>query len=165
MTENCRIIVEPAERGDLPRINELRRMVNDVHVNGRPDIFRPGFCEELEAHLYEKFDREDSGVIVAKLGGVVFGFAITEYINRPGNAYNLPRSYYHVEEFGVDEHFRRMGIATALVDYMKREAAEHGFPKIELDMWEFNTGALAFYEEAGFRTYRRYMELDIDGNV
>ena len=31
-------------------------------------------------------------------------------------------------------------------------------PELELNMWEFNQGALAFYEAEGFETYRRYME-------
>ena len=26
-------------------------------------------------------------------------------------------------------------------------------------MWEFNQGAIAFYESVGFETYRRYMEI------
>ena len=30
--------------------------------------------------------------------------------------------------------------------------------KLELDMWEFNDGALKFYESVGFITYRRFME-------
>lgn len=30
--------------------------------------------------------------------------------------------------------------------------------RLELNMWEFNAGALAFYEACGFSTYRRYLE-------
>ena len=40
-----------------------------------------------------------------------------------------------------------------------RFAKEKGFHRIELNMWEFNRGALAFYESIGFETYRRYMEI------
>ena len=29
------------------------------------------------------------------------------------------------------------------------------------NMWEFNQDALAFYEAAGFKTFRRYMEMMI----
>ncbi len=32
-----------AKETDLDRVNELRRQVNTVHVEGRPDIFKPGF--------------------------------------------------------------------------------------------------------------------------
>ena len=38
------ITVRYADRAELPRVNELRKMVNELHANGRPDIFRPGFC-------------------------------------------------------------------------------------------------------------------------
>ena len=41
----------------------------------------------------------------------------------------------------------------------KEYAKEKGFHRIELNMWEFNKGALAFYESVGFETYRRYMEI------
>ena len=95
MLENQNVLVRPADYEELARINEIRRYVNDVHV----------------------------------------------------------------EEFGVDPAFHRKGVATALVEYMKRDAAQRGYPRIELDMWEFNQGALAFYENVGFQTYRRYMEL------
>lgn len=49
----------------------------------------------------------------------------------------------------------------ALTAYMKADAEAKGFDTIELDVWEFNRDALAFYEEAGFHTYRRYMELKL----
>ena len=102
-------IVRYAERSELERINELRSMVNDLHVNGRPDIFRPGFTDEL----------------------------------------------------GVDADCRRRGVARAIVDFCRQEARRKGYERIELNMWEFNEAALSFYEAVGFRTYRRYMELDV----
>lgn len=150
-----------AERAELPRVNEIRAMVNEVHVSGRPDIFRPGFCEALQEHIYERFDAADSDVIVALMDGVVCGFATVEYVERPMSPYNLPRRYYHIEEFGVDAAYRRMGVATVLVEFCRQEAAKKGFARIELDMWEFNESALQFYEAAGFCTFRRYMELDV----
>jgi hypothetical protein len=37
------MMIRFAEAGDLKRVNELRKQVNDLHVNGRPDVFKPGF--------------------------------------------------------------------------------------------------------------------------
>ena len=45
------------------------------------------------------------------------------------------------------------------MEFVKRTARERGFARLELNMWEFNLGALAFYEASDFRTYRRYMEI------
>ena len=157
-----RIEVRPARREELDAVNALRRQVNDVHVQGRPDIFRPGFGPQLAGHVYEQFDSDRFGVIVALLDGKIAGFATGQYVRRPESAYNLPRDFYQVEEFGVDAAHRRRGVASALVDYMRADARRRGFRRINLDVWAFNDGALAFYKRAGFATYRRYMEMDLD---
>ena len=43
-----------AEAEDLKRVNELRKQVNDLHVNGRPDVFKPGFPQELQDYAKNK---------------------------------------------------------------------------------------------------------------
>ena len=157
------ITVRHALREELPRVNGLRRQVNELHVEGRPDIFRPGFCEELRQHVVELFDHpESSAVIVALVDGVVAGFASVQYVHRPQSPYNNPQDLYHVQEFGVDAAFRRRGVATALVDFMRADARERGFARIDLDAWAFNEGALAFYRRAGFRPYRWYFEMNTE---
>lgn len=155
------IRVRPATERDIEAVNRLRRQVNDVHVQGRPDFFRPGFCQALQNRLAEQMKKPGSGVLVAEADGKVAGFAMVNLIVRPQSPYSRPRAFYHVEEFGVDAVYRRQGVATALMEYMKQDALNRGFSRIELDMWAFNTGALAFYEAVGFETYRRYMELKL----
>lgn len=71
------------------------------------------------------------------------------------------RDYLDIDEFGVDEAHRREGVATEMIAFIRAYAKEAGFSRIELNMWEFNRDALAFYESVGFSTYRRYMELQI----
>ena len=154
------IEVRPARREELERVNELRRMVNDVHVQGRPDIFRPGFNEVLQRHVYDEFDDENTDILVALAGSEICGFATVQYIRRPESPYCLARDFYRVEEFGVDSAFRRRGVATALVDYIRRDARAKGFARIELDAWSFNEGAIAFYKGAGFNPFRVYFEME-----
>lgn len=160
--ENPEVMVRPASYEELARINELRCFVNELHASGRPDIFRPGFCRELEQMLYERHQQENWSILAAVLDGQVVGFASVEYVDRPGSPYCLARRLYHLEEFGVDPAYHRRGVATALMEYMKQDAAQRGYPRIELDVWEFNRGATAFYEAAGFITYRRHMELNVE---
>ena len=71
----------------------------------------------------------------------------------------VEQDFLDIDEFGVDEAYRRQGAATAMIDYIKEYAKDKGFHRIELNMWEFNEDALTFYEAAGFSTYRRYMEM------
>ncbi len=156
------LIVRYAKREELESVNNIRKQVNEVHVKGRPDIFREDGWQFIEPFVYTRFDEENSGVIVADVEDEIVGFAVVQYIVRPESPYNKERRYSHIEEFGVDEKHRRKGIAAAMIDFIKEDAKNRGFKRIELDMWEFNDGALAFYENAGLKTYRRYMESDTD---
>ena len=71
------------------------------------------------------------------------------------------RDFIDIDEFCVDKDHRRKGAASEMVSFIKKFAREKGFKRIELNMWEFNQNALAFYEAAGFKTFRRYMEMMI----
>ncbi len=157
------ITVRFAEFNELQRINEIREQVNDLHVSGRPDIFRPGFVTELRQRIYECFDSEECRIIAAFCGETLCGFASVQYVNKPQSPYNLERKIYQVEEIGVDKAYRRKGAGGAMIEFMKRDARKKGFDRIELDMWEFNESALKFYHSAGFSEYRRYMELNMNG--
>ena len=151
-------MVRYATREALERVNEIRKIVNEVHCNGRPDIFRGGFCKELQEFIYTLWESDNSDVIVAIRDGEICGFACVDYVEKPESPYNLARRFYHINEFGVDTKYRRQGVATELFDFIKEEATDKNFDKIELDMWEFNDIALKFYESVGFVTYRRFME-------
>lgn len=151
-------MIRLATKRDLPRVNELRMQVNDVHVSGRPDIFKPGFCEALALRAQDFLKGDDRALVLCEREGCVAGFAMLAYIIRPEGPYTLERRYLHVDEFGVDRAFRRCGVGRELMDFIREDARRHGLTRIELDVWAFNEGAQAFYEELGFSPYRIYME-------
>ena len=150
--------VRLADEKDLDRVNELRRQVHALHAAGRPDIFKPGFPSELRDHAYTVLRDPDQDIAVAELDGVICGYAVLHRFARPENPFRFGMSYLDIDEFGVDEPYRRQGVATELVAFIRAYAKEKGLHRIELNVWAFNDGALAFYEAAGFGTYRRYME-------
>ena len=150
-----------AEKKDLERVNALRRQVNDLHVAGRPDIFKPGFRKELRDYIFTVFNDPRQAIVVNERDGVICGFAVLHHITKPGSPYSYEKDYLDIDEFGVDDACRRQGVATEMMDFIKKYAREKGFAKIELNMWEFNRSALAFYEAVGFSTYRRYMETEV----
>ena len=151
-----------ATEGDLPRVNELRAQVNALHVSGKPEVFRPGFCEELQEHVHVLFSAPDHAILVAEGEAGVVGFACVKLVERPGSPYRLPMRYLDVDEFGVDEAARRQGVGRMLFEAVRDYARTQGVSRIELNMWEFNQDALAFYEAIGFTTYRRYMEYTLE---
>lgn len=148
-----------AKEDELEQINVLRKQVNDIHIAGKPDVFKPGFGEELQEHIKDIWNDPEQEVVVADEDGVLCGFAVLHHINKPENPYMKERDFLDIDEFCVDENHRRQGVATKLVSFIKDYAKEKGFQRLELNMWEFNKDALAFYESVGFETFRRYMEI------
>lgn len=150
-----------AKHEDLERVNELRRQVNELHVEGEPEIFKPGFSDELRDHIYKVFNDPLQRIVIYDKEGVICAFAVLNHIIRPENPFMYKRDYLDIDEFCVDESFRRMGIAAEMISFIRDYAKTCGFERLELNMWEFNKDALAFYEAVGFETYRRYMVMKL----
>ena len=159
--EETPVSVRLARETELEQVNSLRRQVNDLHVAGKPEVFKPGFCAELQDYIHVIWNNPEEKIVVAELDGKIVGYAVLNHIIRPENPYMFERDFLDVDEFGVDEGCRRQGIAGAMIRFIRNFAKESGFRRIELNMWEFNRTALAFYESAGFLTYRRYMEMKL----
>lgn len=90
-------------------MNELRQQVSELHAAGRPDIFRPGFCEALQQHVYQLFDAPEFDVLVACVGETICGFAAMQYVDRPESAYLCARRFYHE---GAQEFYEAVGFQT-----------------------------------------------------
>ncbi len=157
--ESAQVTVRFAREDELDRVNELRRQVNDLHVAGKPEVFKPGFCDELRDYIHVIRADPNKAIVVAEANGGVCGFAILNHIVRPENPFMFERNFLDIDEFGVDENVRRQGAASEMIRFIRDYAKEKGYRRLELNMWEFNRDALAFYESADFRTYRRYMEI------
>jgi GNAT superfamily N-acetyltransferase len=57
-----------------------------------------------------------------------------------------------LEDLFVQEHARREGLGRALVEAAVEQATERGCRRMELDVNEENSAAIAFYESLGFTT-------------
>ena len=56
----------------------------------------------------------------------------------------------HINTIAVDSHFRRRGLATALMVHILDEAAAHGATRAYLEVRRSNLPAQALYESLGF---------------
>ena len=146
---------------ELEQVNALRKQVSVLHAKGIPEVFKPDFPDELRDYVYEIFRDPLKKIAVCEDGGGIRAFAILHHIVRPETPFTYARDYLDIDEFGVDEPYRRQGIASKMIGFIREYAKSEGFERIELNMWEFNEDARAFYEAAGFATYRRYMEMKI----
>ena len=66
-------MVRKARIDEIDRINVLRKQVNDIHVEGRPDIFKPGFCKELQDHAIDVINSDWQDIFVCERNSEIAG--------------------------------------------------------------------------------------------
>ena len=154
--------IRRAARADIPRLLELLTQVDMVHHRGRPDLFR-GPATKYSAAELEGLLRDGARAVFVctEEDSRVLGHAFCEFRQITDSAVLAPVRTLYIDDICVDEACRGRGVGKALYERVLAFARETGCHNVTLNVWAFNEGALAFYEAAGFRTYRRYMEMDI----
>ena len=153
-------MIRKAELKDLDAVNELRKQVNELHVQGRPDIFKPGFGPELREHAAMYLTSENNEIFVEERDGRIAGMIMVDYFSKPETPYSMAREFCHIAEICVDRDFRRQGIAHLLMEKAKEEARKRGLNRLELDVWAFND-AIRFYEAEGLKIFRTFLEIEL----
>ncbi len=150
------IHIRPAVPEDHGAVAGIIAQVQQMHVDWRPDIYRPNddllpldvFADECARGL----------AFVAECDGQVAGVMeiVYRHIETPAH---VTRDIVFVDTMAVDEPFRGKGVGKALFHYLKQLKEEKQLDGIELQVNARNTAALRMYEKCGFTFKSINMEL------
>ncbi len=160
------ITVRPATHTDIPALSALHRELHALHVDHEPHLFR--FPSEPE---WDAWFKDRTGAILsapmetlflAEKDGNPVGFVHLLLRNPPPLPIFTPRLFCSVEEIGVAAACQRCGAGQALMQAAEQWAREHGASTLELSVHDFNTQAIAFYQQLGlkFATHRMTRSMD-----
>ncbi len=141
-------MLELAREEDWEAVKRLSVQVHDLHAAWRPDIYNR--CEE--PYPREKFlaDIRDRVVYVAKLKGIVVGYAVLSILEKNGPGV-VSHKLLRLDSICVEEMARGQGIGREMVMDVRALAKAFGCREIILGAHPENNGALAFYQKCGFR--------------
>jgi len=151
--------IRRAEQKDIPALDHLLFQVNNVHADGRPDIFIHDRKKYTDEELSLLLQDEDRPVFVYEdADGSIPGycFCIEEVTEGGGNL--KPMKTLYIDDLCVDEACRGKHIGTKLYEFVKAWAMEQGFYRITLNVWELNGPAAAFYRHLGLRPLKTTLE-------
>jgi ribosomal protein S18 acetylase RimI-like enzyme len=150
--------IRQATLDDYDPVNAVLAEVDAQHREALPHVFRdPGGPARSGEYLASIIEDEHDTLLIAERLDQVIGLihaCIREARDIP---ILVPRRYAVIESLVVAAGSRRCGVGRALMEAAHRWAQEQGVEQIELGVWEFNQGALAFYEKLGYRTAIRRM--------
>ena len=150
-------MIRRAVESDIPYLLSLLEQVNLVHHLARPDIFKKATkytADELKIIL----KNNDMPIFVYDEDGIVFGYAITYYIQHVNDNILTDIKTLYIDDLCVEKTERGLGIGHKLYDYVKDYAKQNGFYNITLNVWECNPKAKMFYDKLGLKPLKTYLE-------
>lgn len=150
-------MIRKAELKDIGAIGRILCQVNDVHAQGRPDIFIEGKRKFNDEELKEILSNDELEFYVYEEDEVC-AYACIEMHEYPKSENRHARKEIYVEDLCVDENYRHKGIATKLLDYISELGKQRGCDALTLNVWACNKGAEAFYKIYGMQPFKTVME-------
>lgn len=152
------MLIEPLTIKDYTQVNNYLTTLHNMHAILRPDMFKP-IHKHCSLKQYEKWlEEKDSIFLGAKEGDELIGIVIASY-RTDQSMYKLKTLY--IESLYVNDLYRRCGVATKLINELKRIGKNHGAKRIDLVVWDLNEDALAFYKSLGLSIQRYVLEQEL----
>ena len=143
---------------DYESVNKAYHKLHEEHVKGRPDIY----TETRELLTKEEFQEivksEEYVAVGAKKQEELAGFVIAKRKVTPENPMLKKNHTLYIDAIYVMEKFRKQGVGRSLYSYLEVLAEKESLQRIDLKVWAFNAGAVAFYESLGFQVQSFNME-------
>ncbi|HOQ99329.1 MAG TPA: GNAT family N-acetyltransferase [Anaerolineae bacterium] len=152
-------VVRRARSEDYTALCGLLDEVDRLHRERLPAIFRvPTGPARSPAYIEELLRDPQALVLLAELDGRAAGCVVALLRSRPPLPFFVPASIVIVDSLAVDPAHRRLGIGRALLAEVDAWARQNGASSVELNVYEFNEDAIAFYRALGYETLMRRME-------
>ena len=153
------ILIRRARPEDLDGIRKLLFQVNQIHADGRPDLFKSGGIKYQDHELMEILQDHLRPVYVAvdeKQAVAGYVFCIVEETAETTSLRYMKTLY--LDDLCVDSAARGQQIGRRLYEHALRVAAQLGCSRVTLHAWNFNQDAFGFYEKMGMTPLVTTME-------
>ncbi|MDV3428843.1 MAG: GNAT family N-acetyltransferase [Bacillota bacterium] len=155
------ISIREGNLNDYKEVNELNCQIQDIHVQDRPDIYKKTEIPLDKDYYSCLLKDENARVILAIEGGHTVGYSIFQIKVTPNRSNLVYRKIIYIDDICIDENYRGKGIGEKLFKFIAEYGKSVGAHSLELSVWEFNKGAIDFYNKMGMSTKNRRMEVKL----
>lgn len=152
--------IRKAKIEDIPQIVKLLYQVEDVHRQGRPDLFRLNGKKYNQKQLIEILNDPQRPVFAAAdEEDVMIGYAFCVFERHKNEGALNDFTGLYIDDLCVEQNLRGQHIGKQIYEYVKKFAKEKGCYNVTLNVWECNPKAKEFYLSMGFKPYKTAMEV------
>lgn len=152
-------MIRKAENKDIEDVMRLLVQVNDVHAEGRPDLFVKGHTKYTPEELKMIFaDRATPVFVETDETGRVLGYCFCMMQDNTADTHRRPIKTLYIDDLCVDEACRGMHVGRRLYDYVRKYAESEGCYNLTLNVWQRNESAMEFYRRLGLLPQKTCLE-------
>ncbi|MDO4739208.1 MAG: GNAT family N-acetyltransferase [Eubacteriales bacterium] len=153
------VVIRRAVQEDNLKIRPLQTEIARLHHEGKPELFKaePRFHSE-EAFAGMLADPEHF-IFIAEADGRVVGYAFAFISHVRNHPTYIDFDRFYIDDICVLEECRGRGVGRRLFEACREQAQKTDCKVMDLGVFGFNTGAIAFYEACGMTEQQRRMEI------
>lgn len=144
---------------DALELAKLNESVQNIHHELNPEKFKPFNLFGVQKAFIQLLSSENVHAYLAKYEGEVAAYLLCIVLERKETEFQYGQSVLLIDQVCVLEKYRRKGIAKELLKRSVELAQENDIKEIEIDYWEKNRSAYAFFAANGFENQKNKMVL------
>lgn len=146
--------IRQANPSDSLLLSTLCFDVQRLHAEHHPDIFKLPPNEDFAKDFFDEILVDQATrIFIAEDNGQALGYVLCKLMERQESPFTYALRYLMIDQISVHPTARGQGIGAALIQQAKEFAKELGVKKIQLDSWDFNVRAHAFFEKQAFQKF------------
>ncbi|MCL2038229.1 GNAT family N-acetyltransferase [Candidatus Saccharibacteria bacterium] len=156
------VIIREATESDIPAVVELSMMIVKLHVANLP-LFTDDL-KNLEEDYRKALTDDKKMLLVAESDAKVVGYSLLSFKTNPEFFQSRYREVLEVEEIGVNENYRRHGIARKLETEVEKIAHAGKINLLLANVYDFNQASQKLHENSGYKVLSRKYWKDLSND-
>ena len=154
--------IREAALSDYDSLLPLFNQIDSLHRGSLPEMFvEPEGRPRERDYFHDLLQQPDVGFFIAEEQDQTIGFIHAVVRNSPPLAIFAPRRYAVVDGAVVNKDQQGRGVGRQLMETVHEWARDHGATSVELNVYEFNEDAIAFYRRLGYKSLSRKMHISL----
>ena len=146
--------IRQATPSDSLLLSSLCRDVQSLHAEYHPGIFKIPQSDDFAVAFFDEVLVDPMArIFILEKNGQALGYVLCKLMERPESPFTFTLRYLQIDQISVRPEARGQGIGGALIKQAERFANELDVQRIQLDSWDFNVRAHAFFERLGFKKF------------
>lgn len=146
--------IRPASPTDSAILSSLCVDVQRLHAQHHPDFFKMPETDDFAVAFFEEMlINPNVSIFIAEEGGESLGYILCKLVERPENPFTYAMRYLLIDQISVRPAARGQGAGAALMGEAETLAKKLDVGRIQLDSWDFNLNAHAFFGHLGFQKF------------